>query len=53
MTKASFKIISGEVTVAHSTENINEFSVTSFYKVGLKLGLIDDNVDMVYYTDSE
>ena len=53
VTKASFKIISGEVTVAHSTENINEFSVTSFYKVGLKLGLIDDKVDMVYYTDSE
>lgn len=53
VTKASFKIISGEVTVAHSTENINEFSVTSFYKVGLELGLIDDNVDMVYYTDSE
>ena len=51
VTKSSFKIISGEVTVAHSTDNINEFSVTSFYKVGLELGLIDDKVDMVYYTD--
>ena len=53
VTKSSFKIISGEVTVAHSTDNINEFSVTSFYKVGLELGLIDDKVDMVYYTDGE
>jgi len=52
VTKSAFKSISGEVTVAHSIDEINEFSVTSFYEVGLELGLIDDKNDMVYYTEN-
>ena len=52
ITKSAFKSISGEVTVAHSVDEINEFSVTSFYEIGLELGLIDDNNDMVYYTEN-
>jgi len=52
ITKTAFKSISGEVTVAHSVDEINEFSVTSFYEIGLELGLIDDNNDMVYYTEN-
>jgi len=51
VTKSAFKRISGEVTVAHATDEIMEFSVTSFYKVGLELGLIEVQ-DMVDYSDS-
>lgn len=53
VTKAAFKRISGEVTVAHATGDIAEFSVTSFYEVGLEIGLIDENSDMVYYTTDD
>jgi len=52
VTKAAFKRISGEVTVAHATGDIAEFSVTSFYEVGLELGLIDEKNDMVHYSDN-
>lgn len=51
VTKSAFKRISGEVTVAHATDEIMEFSVTSFYEVGLELGLIEVQ-DMVNYSDS-
>jgi len=51
VTKAALKNVSGEVTVAHATGDIVEFSVTSFYEVGLELGLIDEKNDMVYYSD--
>lgn len=49
VTKSALKQISGEVTVAHATDEIREFSVTSFYEVGLELGLIDMQ-DMVNYS---
>ena len=49
VTKSAFKQISGEVTVAHATDEIMEFSVTSFYEVGLELGFIDSQ-DMVNYS---
>ena len=49
VTKSAFKQISGEVTVAHATDEIMEFSVTSFYEVGLELGFIDAQ-DMVNYS---
>lgn len=48
----ALKKISGEVSVAHATGDIAEMSVTSFYEVGLNLGLIDENQDMVYYSDN-
>jgi hypothetical protein len=46
VTKSAFKQVGGEVTVAHAhaTDEIREFSVTSFYLVGLELGLIDSQV---------
>ncbi|KAL7493165.1 hypothetical protein ACHAWT_002292 [Skeletonema menzelii] len=49
VTKSAFKQISGEVTVAHATDEIMEFSVTSFYEVGLEVGFIDVQ-DMVNYS---
>ena len=52
VTKAALKGISGEVTVAHATGDIAEFSVTSFFEVGLEMGLIDEKNDMVYYSES-
>lgn len=54
VSKAAFKRISGEVTVAHTTDSIMEFSVTSFFEVGLELGYINAQ-DMVNYnhTSSE
>lgn len=52
VTKAAMEVISGEVTVAHTMEDIDAFSVTSFYEVGLELRLIDRENDMVYYTSN-
>jgi hypothetical protein len=51
VTKAALKRISGEVTVAHATDEILEFSITSFYEVGLEVGLIDLQ-DMVDYSEN-
>lgn len=48
VSKSALKVIAGEVTIAHVTDNIEEFSVTSFYEVGLELGLIE-STDMVQY----
>jgi hypothetical protein len=50
VTKLGFKRICGEVTIAHTIKDIPEFGVTSFYEVGLELGLIDERVDMVSYS---
>ena len=49
VTKSALKIVSGDITVAHTTNDIMEFSVTSFYEVGLDLGLINDE-DMLYFS---
>jgi hypothetical protein len=49
VTKSALKIISGDVTVAHTTKDIIKFSVTSFYEVGLDLGLINEE-DMLYFS---
>ncbi len=47
------KVISGgEVTVAHTTDDIDAFSVTSFFEVGLELGLMDRANDMVFYSSN-
>jgi len=35
--------------VAHTTADIDRCSVTSMYEVGIDLGLIDSENDMVYY----
>jgi hypothetical protein len=40
VTKAACRTLCGEITIAHTSAEISPFSVTSFYKVGLALGLI-------------
>ena len=40
VTKAACRWLCGEITVAHTSAEISPFSVTSFYEVGLELGLI-------------
>ena len=41
VTKAACAYRCGEITIAHTTDDIAEFSVTSFFTVGLTLGLIN------------
>ncbi|MDC0148359.1 shikimate kinase [Alphaproteobacteria bacterium] len=41
VTKIACKQICGGVTIGHTSREINPFSVTSFYQVGLELGFID------------
>ena len=41
VSKVACKHLCGEITVAHTSSDISDFSVTSFYTVGLALGLID------------
>jgi len=48
VTKAACNSICGEITVAHTSAEISAFSVTSFYEVGLDLGLIDANQIVPY-----
>ena len=38
--KATCRVVCGEITLLHTSKEINEFSVTSFYEVGLSLGTI-------------
>ena len=41
VTKAACNLICGDLTIAHTSAEISPFSVTSFYELGLALGLID------------
>jgi len=41
VTKAACNAICGDLTVAHTSAEISPFSVTSFYEMGLAMGLID------------
>ena len=43
VTKAAWSQLCGGVTVIQTSSEINEFSVTSFYTVGLELGLISSD----------
>ncbi|MDC3197517.1 shikimate kinase [Luminiphilus sp.] len=40
VSKGAFGALCGEITLVHTSEEIGEFSVTSFYKVGVDLGLM-------------
>lgn len=51
VTKASCRILCGSITVAHTAEEISEFSVTSFYTAGLELGLMEAN-EIVSYNET-
>ena len=48
VTKGACRSLCGEITVAHTSAEISAFSVTSFYEVGLDLGLIDANQIVSY-----
>ena len=48
VTKAACNRICGEITVAHTSAEISPFSVTSFYEVGVALGLVDANQIVPY-----
>ena len=50
VTKAACNAICGDLTVAHTSAEISPFSVTSFYEVGLSLGLINTD-QIVRYQD--
>lgn len=50
VTKISCKQICGGVTIAHTSQEISPFSITSFFQVGLALGLIN-NSDMVLFSE--
>eukprot|EP00558_Chaetoceros_sp_UNC1202_P004184 CAMPEP_0197245664 /NCGR_PEP_ID=MMETSP1429-20130617/10389_1 /TAXON_ID=49237 /ORGANISM="Chaetoceros sp., Strain UNC1202" /LENGTH=225 /DNA_ID=CAMNT_0042706203 /DNA_START=113 /DNA_END=790 /DNA_ORIENTATION=+ len=52
VTKVAMKIVAGDITVAHTIaeEEINEFSVTSAWPIGVNLGIIDYDNDMLSYT---
>ena len=48
VTKAACHMICGDLTVAHTSAEISPFSVTSFYQVGLDLGLIGADQIVAY-----
>jgi hypothetical protein len=41
VTKVACKVICGALTVAHTSIDFNEYSVSSFFLVGIELGMID------------
>ena len=47
------RLICGDITVAHTAREISEFSVTSFYEVGLELGLIEKHDIVSYIAEDE
>ena len=48
VTKAACHMISGDLTVAHTSAEISPFSVTSFYQVGLDSGLVSADQIVAY-----
>ncbi len=51
VTKSAMKFVSGgDLTLAHTVESITEFSVTSFYSVGVDLGLVHAD-DILPYSE--
>ena len=49
VTKAACNVTCGDLTVAHTSAEISPFSVTSFYEVGVALGLVDAEQIMPYH----
>ena len=50
VSKAAFSGLCGEITLVHTSREIDEFSVTSFGRVGLDLGLIS-NADVAPFLE--
>ena len=53
VTKAACRQICGDVTVAHTAQNISDFSVTSFYQAGLELGFVEEHHMVPYAIPDE
>lgn len=51
LTKVACKVLCGALTVAHTSININEYSVASFYHVGIELGIIDTSDIVDFHTE--
>ena len=43
ITKVACKTVCGDLTLAHTSGELHEYSISSFYRVGLDLGLIDSS----------
>lgn len=43
VTKSALKIVSGDLTLSHTVEDIADFSVTSFYCISVNLGLVSED----------
>lgn len=52
ITKIACKIICGVLTVAHTSSELNEYAVSSFYRVGIELGRIDHS-DIVGFSSQK
>ena len=50
VTKAACNVICGALTVAHTSAEISPHSVTSFYRMGVALGLIGAEQIMPYHS---
>ena len=50
VTKAACNVICGDLTVAHTSAEISPHSVTSFYRMGVALGLIGAEQIMPYHS---
>ena len=48
ITKGACNVTCGDLTVAHTSTEISPFSVTSFYQVGLDLGLVNADQIVAY-----
>mmetsp|Transcript_32327 Transcript_32327/g.50024 ORF Transcript_32327/g.50024 Transcript_32327/m.50024 type:complete len:235 (+) Transcript_32327:103-807(+) len=53
VTKAACLQICGDITVAHTAQDISEFSVTSFYRTGLELGLVGKHHMVPYVVEDD
>lgn len=53
VSKVALKSICGSVTIIHTVSSPIDFSVTCFFQVGIDLGLIDKEYDMVKYKDRQ
>ena len=52
VTKVACKVICGALTVAHTSIDFNEYSVSSFFRVGIELGMIDYSDIMGFSSES-
>ena len=50
VTKGAIKLVAGDLTLAHTVAEITDFSVTSFYSVGIDLGLVHED-DVLPFSD--